>query len=89
MKHLTTQTIDGESRAIVSTCGQYRYRLWREWDAVRLTLCSIMLNPPTADYEVNAMSIGITLQSLKKGLRPSLATGISAGRAKWTGSSAR
>ncbi|WER50439.1 DUF1643 domain-containing protein [Cupriavidus sp. WKF15] len=47
MKHLTSHTLDGEAGAIVSDCEQYRYRLWREWDASRRSLGFIMLNPPT------------------------------------------
>ncbi|MGT2489827.1 hypothetical protein ACU4GD_02985 [Cupriavidus basilensis] len=30
MKHLITQSLDGEPGAILSDCEQYRYRLWRE-----------------------------------------------------------
>lgn len=36
--------------AILSHCGQYRYRLTRRWDNGP-TLCFIMLNPSTADAE--------------------------------------
>jgi hypothetical protein len=35
--------------AILSDCGTYRYSLWREWDAARLRVLFVMLNPSTAD----------------------------------------
>src|SRR5262245_11810739 len=35
--------------ALISPCGQYRYHLSRVWDAARLRVCYIMLNPSTAD----------------------------------------
>ena len=35
--------------AIISACGQYRYRLWRVWDAGLPVLVFVMLNPSTAD----------------------------------------
>ncbi|MDW3685915.1 DUF1643 domain-containing protein [Cupriavidus sp. CV2] len=62
MKHLTTQSIDGEAGAILSDCEQYRYRLWREWDAARPALGFIMLNPSTADHQVNDPTITRCLQ---------------------------
>lgn len=62
MKHLTTQTLDGEAGCILSDCGQYRYRLWREWDASRPALGFIMLNPSTADYHVSDPTINRCLQ---------------------------
>lgn len=31
----------------------YRYRLWREWDKQKGSLCFVMLNPSTADENVN------------------------------------
>jgi hypothetical protein len=37
------------SGAIFSPCGQYRYRLWRTWNAHRPTITFVMLNPSTAD----------------------------------------
>ncbi|MDW3683048.1 DUF1643 domain-containing protein [Cupriavidus sp. CV2] len=62
MRHLTTQTIDGEAGAIISDCEQYRYRLWREWDRTRPGLGFIMLNPSTADHQVNDPTITRCLQ---------------------------
>lgn len=47
-------TIDGG--ADVSECGQYRYRLWRIWDSAPLA-GFIMLNPSTADADVNDPTI--------------------------------
>ncbi len=37
--------------AIISPCGQYRYRLWREWDNLGPKCTFVMLNPSTADAE--------------------------------------
>lgn len=41
------------SGATFSPCGQYRYKLWRTWDAALLPAVFIMLNPSTADEVVN------------------------------------
>lgn len=38
-----------DSGAILSDCGQYRYRLWRSWRPFDGSCCFIMLNPSTAD----------------------------------------
>lgn len=62
MKRLITQTIDGEAGCILSDCEQYRHRLWREWDASRPGLGFIMLNPSTADHQVNDPTITRCLQ---------------------------
>lgn len=43
--------------AVISDCGHYRYRLWREWDAELPTCCFVMLNPSTADAEVDDPTI--------------------------------
>jgi len=62
MKRLITQSLAGEAGAILSDCEQYRYRLWREWDSGRLALGFIMLNPSTADHQVNDPTITRCLQ---------------------------
>lgn len=62
MKHLTIPTIEGEAGCILSDCEQYRYRLWREWDKSRPALGFIMLNPSTADHQVNDPTITRCLQ---------------------------
>ena len=45
------------SDAVVSPDGVYRYRLSRTWDARKLPLVWIMLNPSTADAEVDDPTI--------------------------------
>ncbi|WP_434033666.1 DUF1643 domain-containing protein [Cupriavidus sp. a3] len=62
MKHLTIQTLDGESGCLLSDCEQYRYRLWRVWDDSRPALGFIMLNPSTADHQVNDPTITRCMQ---------------------------
>lgn len=44
-------------RAIISVDGQYRYRLSRHWDDGAPSLTFIMLNPSTADAEVDDPTI--------------------------------
>lgn len=45
-----------DTGAVLSECGTYRYRLWREWrDAP--TCLWIMLNPSTADAETDDATI--------------------------------
>lgn len=39
--------------ATFSPCGQYRYKLWRIWDASQPAAVFIMLNPSTADEVTN------------------------------------
>jgi hypothetical protein len=47
-----------ESRgADISHCGRYRYRLWREWNYTYPTCCFIMLNPSTADANIDDPTI--------------------------------
>lgn len=38
-----------ENGAIIDQTGQYRYLLWRTWDAQKPRVAFIMLNPSTAD----------------------------------------
>jgi hypothetical protein len=37
--------------AIISPCGQFRYRLWRRWSSNVKPITFVMLNPSTADAE--------------------------------------
>lgn len=46
-----------DSGAIISPCGEYRYKLWRIWDPCRGTALWGMLNPSTAGTEVNDQTI--------------------------------
>lgn len=50
MKYLTDHDLAGERGCVLSDCGTYRYRLYREWDKSRPTLAFLMLNPSTADH---------------------------------------
>jgi hypothetical protein len=43
--------------AVLSPCGRYRYRLSRTWDGHKLPLVWIMLNPSTADAEIDDPTI--------------------------------
>ena len=43
--------------AIVSKCGQFRYRLWRRWKDGSRVAVFIMLNPSTADGEKDDATI--------------------------------
>ena len=38
-----------DSHAVISSCGLYRYSLYRRWDRDLPLACFIMLNPSTAD----------------------------------------
>lgn len=62
MKQLIETTFDGEAGCILSDCEQYRYRLWRRWDRSLPSLGFIMLNPSTADHQVNDPTITRCLQ---------------------------
>lgn len=50
MQYLTDRDLAGERGCILSDCGTYRYRLWREWDRELATIAFLMLNPSTADH---------------------------------------
>lgn len=43
--------------AEISDCGRYRYLLWRRWDKSKPRALFIMLNPSTADAEVDDPTI--------------------------------
>ncbi|WP_276200650.1 DUF1643 domain-containing protein [Chelatococcus sp. XZ-Ab1] len=43
--------------ALISPCGLYRYRLTRHWDPDKAPLTFVMLNPSTADAEVDDRTI--------------------------------
>lgn len=45
-------------RAVISQCGKYRYRLYREWaQSNRMPVMWLMLNPSTADGETDDATI--------------------------------
>ena len=46
-----------ERDAVTSECGQYRYLLRRSWDRSRMRALFVMLNPSTADAEVDDATI--------------------------------
>lgn len=54
---LTAPPAGGEKSAIVSPCGDYRYRLGRWWDGDKPGALFIMLNPSTADADVDDPTI--------------------------------
>lgn len=46
-----------ERDAVISDCGKYRYLLRRTWDHDRIRALFVMLNPSTADAEVDDATI--------------------------------
>jgi hypothetical protein len=46
-----------KSGAIISPCGRFRYHLHRQWNASGKTLLFVMLNPSTADADVDDKTI--------------------------------
>lgn len=50
---MTAPLFDELAGATISTCGRYRYRLWRVWDPARPYLLFILLNPSVASGEVS------------------------------------
>lgn len=57
MQYLTEKDLAGEIGCILSDCGAYRYRLWREWERNLPTLAFLILNPSTADHATNDPTI--------------------------------
>jgi hypothetical protein len=51
------QTPNVNMGARFDATGTYRYTLWRSWDTTRPRLAFVMLNPSTADAEVNDPTI--------------------------------
>lgn len=56
-----------ERDAVISDCGTYRYLLRRTWDAKRPRLLYIMLNPSTADADIDDPTIRSCIR-LAKGI---------------------
>ncbi|MFM0243850.1 DUF1643 domain-containing protein [Paraburkholderia sediminicola] len=52
MQYLTDHDLTGERGCILSDCGFYRLRLWREWDKTLPTLTAMLLNPSNASHLV-------------------------------------
>jgi hypothetical protein len=47
-----------KSNAVISECGRYRYRLYREWaQSERMPIMWVMLNPSTADASIDDPTI--------------------------------
>lgn len=46
-----------ERGAVISDCGKYRYLLRRTWDQERMRALFVMLNPSTADAEIDDPTI--------------------------------
>lgn len=43
--------------ALLSECGRYRYRLWREWGDPQRRVCFIGCNPSVADAQIDDQTI--------------------------------
>lgn len=50
-------TRNGGRGALLSDDGKYRYRLWRLWDDLAPVMVWVMLNPSTADADVDDQTI--------------------------------
>ena len=56
-----------ERAAVLSDCGRYRYRLWRKWaDSEHRPILWVMLNPSTADAEIDDPTIRRCMQFSKR-----------------------
>lgn len=51
MSLISEETNTGAAGALISSCGTYRYELWRVWNKALPEVVFIMLNPSTADAE--------------------------------------
>jgi hypothetical protein len=67
MQYLTDTALVGERGCILSDCGTYRYRLWREWDRSRPVIAFLMLNPSTADHLADDQAIARCLARASDG----------------------
>jgi hypothetical protein len=56
-----------ERDAVISECGKYRYLLRRTWDRAKPRALFVMLNPSTADAEIDDATIRSCIR-LSKGL---------------------
>ncbi len=54
------------SRAVISDCGKYRYKLERIWDERKSGVVFIMLNPSTADASVDDPTVRRCINYAKK-----------------------
>ncbi len=55
---LHTSPEDCDNGAVISGCGNYRYRLWRRWQPIGWPMATfIMLNPSTADAHTDDATI--------------------------------
>lgn len=52
------------SGAEFSSCGKYRYKLWRKWDASKPLAMCIGLNPSTANANKNDQTINYLIKML-------------------------
>lgn len=57
MNHSPTQDMFLERDAVISDCGKYRYLLRRTWDHDKQRALFVMLNPSTADADVDDATI--------------------------------
>lgn len=57
----SVQALGVDSGAILSPCHVYRYLLWRTWAREKAKLCWIMLNPSTADEELDDATIRVCM----------------------------